>query len=186
MLLLEPSAVVAGPPAVMPVQERIRTQHMVKRTVVLLLLFAMAAAFAACHKETEEDKIRKVIGSVQNAVAEKQVTAVLEHVSRAYRDPQGNDYDGIKSIFAFYFLRHRAVSVSIPALDITVTNDMARAMFQAVLTGRDGADSEHTTILPEALGVYQFNVVLRKEENVWKVLSATWDRIGEGPSPRQQ
>jgi hypothetical protein len=159
---------------------------MVKRTIILLFLAAMAAVLAACPKETEEDKVRQVIDSVHKAVEEKKVTEVLEHVSRSYQDPQGNNYDGIKGIFAFYFLRHRAVSVAIPAIDITVTNDMARAMFQAVLTGRDGGDAANTTILPDALGVYQFNVVLKKEDKAWKVLSATWDRIGEGPSSKQQ
>jgi ketosteroid isomerase-like protein len=159
---------------------------MVKRTIILLVLSALSTSFAACHKETEEDMVRNVIASMQKAVEEKQVTAALEHVSRSYQDPQGNNYDGIKGIFAFYFLRHRAVSVSIPSLDITVTNDMARAMFQAILAGRDGGDPANTTILPDTLGVYQFNVVLKKENKAWKVLSATWDRLGAGPSPPQQ
>jgi hypothetical protein len=159
---------------------------MVKRLFILLAVIVMAGGIAACSRETEEDKVRKVITSVQKAVGEKKVTAILEHVSRAYRDPQGNDYDGIKGIFAFYFLRHRAVSVSIPAIDITVTNDMARAVFQAIVTGKDGGDAANATILPDALGVYQFNVVLRKEGEAWQALSATWDRLGEGPSAAQQ
>jgi len=153
---------------------------MVKRTIILLVLSALSTSFAACNKETEEDRVRKVIAGMQKAVEEKQVTAVLEHVSRSYQDPQGNNYDGIKGIFAFYFLRHRAVSVSIPSLDITVTNDMARVVFQAILAGREGGESAGA-ILPDALGVYQFNVVLRKEGDAWKVLSATWDRLGDAP-----
>jgi hypothetical protein len=155
---------------------------MMKRLFVLFIVVLTAAGFAACRRETEEDRVRKVISSVQKAVEDKKIAAVQEQVSRAYRDPQGNDYEGIKSILAFYFFRHRAVSVSIPALDITVKGDEARAAFQAILAGRDGGDADNKTILPDSLGVYQFDIVLRKEGDAWKAVSATWERLGEGPS----
>ncbi len=133
----------------------------------------------ACSKDTEEDKVKKVVTSVQQAAEEKKIGAVLDHISKSYRDPQGNDYNGIKGLLAFYFFRHQKVSVYMPNIDIVVTGPTAKAMFQAILTGR-GTGEATGGILPEALGAYNFEVLLSKEDGAWKVTSAKWERAGEG------
>jgi len=138
----------------------------------------------ACSKETEEDKVKKVVTTVQQAAEEKKISAVLEHISKTYRDPQGNDYNAIKGLLAFYFFRHQKVSVYMPNIDIVVTGSTAKAVFQAILTGR-GAGEASGGILPEALGAYDFEVLLSKEDGKWKVTSAKWERAGEG-LPRSQ
>jgi len=150
--------------------------------MTILLLMPL---IGACTKETEEDRVKKVITSVQQAAEEKKIAAVLEHISKSYRDPQGNDYNGIKGILAFYFFRHQKVSVYMPNIDIVVTGPTAKALFQAILTGRGAGESAGTTILPEALGAYDFEVQLKKEEGKWKVTSAQWQRAGEGTLPPQ-
>jgi ketosteroid isomerase-like protein len=136
---------------------------------------------SACSKETEEDKVKKVVTSVQKAAEEKQISAVLDHISKNYLDPQGNDYNGIKGLLAFYFFRHQKVSVYMPNIDIVVTGATAKALFQAVLTGRGPEGG----VLPEALGAYNFEVLLKKEDGDWKAASAKWERVGEGAAPPQ-
>ena len=150
----------------------------------ILMLMIPVLLLSACTKETEEDKVKKVITSVQEAAEEKKISAVLEHISKTYRDPQGNDYNGIKGLLAFYFFRHQKVSVYMPNIDIVVTSPTAKAIFQAILTGR-GSGEAAGGILPEALGAYNFEVVLHKEDNQWKVTSAKWERAGEGMVPPQ-
>jgi hypothetical protein len=142
-------------------------------TVVVLLLVA------ACHRETEEDKVRKVISAVQQSAEDKKVLPVLEHVSKTYQDPQGNDYDGIKGLVAFYFFRHRKVGVLIPNIDVTVKGDEALAVFQAILSGKGTGEEAPGGLLPEALGAYDFEVICKKEQGQWKVTSAKWRRAGE-------
>lgn len=152
-----------------------------KRYFLLLYILAAILILATgCHKETEEDKVRKVIDRIQHAVEEKKIAAVLEHIAKSYRDPQGNDLDGIKGLLLFYFYRHQKVSVSIPSIDVTVTGPSARATFQTVLAGRGGGEEAQLAIMPEALGVYDFEVSFKKEEKEWKVVSAAWKRAGEG------
>ena len=151
---------------------------------LILMLMIPVLFLSACTKETEEDKVKKVITSVQQAAEEKKISAVLEHISKTYRDPQGNDYNGIKGLLAFYFFRHQKVSVYMPNIDIVVTGPTAKANFQAILTGR-GSGEVSGGILPEALGAYNFEVVLHKEDNQWKVTSAKWERAGEGVVPPQ-
>ncbi len=143
-----------------------------------LVLPVMLLLLPACHKESEEDKVRKVITRVQQSAEDKKIMAVLSHVSKTYRDPQGNDYDGIKGLLAFYFFRHQKVSVFIPGTEVAVTGPTARAVFQAILTGRESGEPTMTG-LPDALGAYNFEVLFKKEDGQWKVTSATWERAGE-------
>jgi len=150
-----------------------------RRSAVLCMLVLAVLAAASCARETEEDRVKKVLTGIQLAAEEKKISAVLEHISKSYQDPQGNDFSGIKGILAFYFFRHEKVSVYMPNIDIAVTGLTAKALFQAILTGR-GAGESAGTILPEALGAYNFEVILRKEERTWKVTSAQWQRAGEG------
>ena len=141
--------------------------------MILLLLLV-----GGCSKETEEDKVKKIVTSVQQAAEEKKIGAVLEHISRTYRDPRGNDYNGIKGLLAFYYFRHQKVSAYMPNIDIVVTGSTAKAIFQAILTGR-GTGETAGGILPESLGAYNFEVLLSKEDGQWKVMSAKWERTGE-------
>ncbi|MDH4163051.1 MAG: hypothetical protein OEW15_10235 [Nitrospirota bacterium] len=146
---------------------------------VIISLFVIVLLLSGCTRETEEGKIKKVISSIQAAAESKRILAVLEHLSKDYRDPQGNDYEGIKGLLSFYFFKHQAVHVYIPAIDIAVTGYTATAAFDAVLTGRP-ADGSGGTIIPESLGVYRFDVSLKREGDQWKVLSAKWELSGEG------
>ena len=152
------------------------------RAMLMIILFLLPLA-GGCSKETEEDKVKKVVTSAQQAAEEKKISAVLEHISKTYRDPQGNDYNGIKGILAFYFFRHQKVSVYMPNIDIVVTGSTAKAIFQTILTGR-GTGEAAGGVLPEALGAYNFEVLLFKEDGRWKVTSARWERAGEGALPQ--
>jgi ketosteroid isomerase-like protein len=153
------------------------------RPVLMIVLVLMPLA-DGCSKETEEDRVKKVITSVQKAAEEKKISAVLDHVSKNYLDPQGNDYNGIKGLLAFYFFRHQKVSVYMPNVDIVVTGQTAKAQFQAILTGR-GTGESAGGVLPEALGAYTFDVLFNKENGQWRVTSAKWERAGEGTAPPQ-
>jgi hypothetical protein len=148
-------------------------------TILMLLPLAVA-----CTKDTEEDKVKKVLTSVQQASEEKKISSVLEHISKSYQDAQGYDYNGIKGLLAFNFFRHQKVSVYMPNIDIVVDGPTAKAVFQAILTGR-GTGESAGTIIPEALGAYNFEVLLKKEDGAWKVTSAKWERAGEGTGQPQ-
>lgn len=151
-------------------------RHIRKPEWIVPALLLMAIMLYGCHTETEEDKVKKVITTVQKAAESKDVKEVLSHVSKTYHDPQGNDYEGIKGLLLFYFFRHQSVSIFIPELDISVHDRAAAAKFQAVLSGRNKGAGD---ILPEALGVYVFDVSLAQEEGKWKVTSAKWERFAD-------
>lgn len=154
---------------------------MIKRRTQAGVVFAVlltAVFLYACHKDTDQDKIKKVIITVQQSAENKDIKAILSRLSKAYRDPQGNDYDGIKGLLLFYVFRHQKVSIFITNLEVTVNESSAKAGFQAVLSGGSKVGSAGD-ILPEALGMYIFDVSFAKESGEWKVASATWERFGD-------
>lgn len=145
--------------------------------IIVMVVFTQTTA---CHTETEEDRVRKVVSAVQQAAGEKKILAIQERLSRSYRDPQGYDFDGIKGLLAFYFFRHKTVGVAIPDIEVALDGQQATATFQAILTAK-GVDGESANILlPDALGVYTFEVSFRKEDKEWKIVSAQWERVGDG------
>ncbi len=147
---------------------------MITRRPLLIILF-LIPLFCSCLKDTEEEKVIKVVTSVQHAAEEKKIGAVLDHLSKSYHDPQGNDYNAVKDILAYNFFQHQKIGVYIPRVDVVVSGSTAQAMFQPVMTGRDTSGN----ILPEESGVYNFEVDLSREDGTWKVTSATWKRVGD-------
>jgi hypothetical protein len=149
-----------------------------KNIVVLSLLSCLFASAPGCQRATEQDKVKKIITDIQTSAEDKDVKKIIGSLSKAYRDPQGFTYDSLKGMLLGYFFRHQKIHVYITNLDVTMRDASAMAAFQALLTGNDNTGSP-ADLLPEALGLYAFEVSFNKESGDWKVVSAKWDRIAD-------
>jgi hypothetical protein len=150
-----------------------------KSLVTLFLLVVLSMSFLGCHKETEQDKVKKVITDIQKAAGDKNIKKIINNLSKTYNDPQGYNYETIKGLLLGYFYQHPAISAYITNLEISVPDTFAKVVFQAVLTGGNKTGSA-SDLIPESLGIYAFVVEMKKEQDGWKVTSATWVRVGEG------
>lgn len=146
-----------------------------RRVVTILLIFIIAMTVPGCHKETDQDKVKKVITEIQTAGDEKDIRKIMNNLSKTYSDPQGFNYDGIRGLLIGYFFRYPKISVYINNLTISVENTKANAVFQAVLTSGEKTGSV-TDVIPQSLGVWDFDVSLKKESSDWKVTSAKWEQ----------
>ena len=146
--------------------------------ISFLTMCLVAACMYSCHKESEYDKVKKVVLNVQKATEEKDIRVILDSISKTYRDPQGNAYDDIKGLVLAYFYRYQKISLYIPSIEVAVENSSAKAAFQAIMTGR-GAHDPSTAVLPESIDAYAFDVSLKKEPGGWKIVAAKWERIGD-------
>jgi len=156
-----------------------RKDMIMRRVAVILVLLILAGVAPGCHKETEQDKVKKVIAGIQKSAEEKEVRKIMNNLSKSYKDPQEFNYDTIKGLLIGYFYQHPKISAYITNLEISVENTSAKAMFQAVLTGGKKTGSA-ADLIPESLGMYTFEVLLKKEPEGWKVTSAKWARSGNG------
>ncbi len=148
-----------------------------KRLMPAFILFAILFGVSACDRETDENKIKNVITAIQTAAEHKDVKNVIDHLSETYRDSQGNNREGIKALLLGYFFRYPKISVYINNLQITIKESSAQASFETVLTSKEKTGSLKD-IIPQALGIYAFDVELKKESGDWKVTSASWEDIG--------
>jgi hypothetical protein len=146
-----------------------------RRFLFCVVLCITVTCVYGCHKENDQDKVKKVINGVQKAADGKDVGKIMSSLSKTYRDPQGNTYADIKGLVLAYFYQYPKISLYIPTLDVSVEDTSAKAVFQAVLTGRS-ANEASTAVLPESFDVYAFEVKLKKEAGEWKIVSATWER----------
>ncbi len=156
---------------------------MVGRLTLIGLVFTAllcAASLHGCHRDTEQERIRKIIQKVQKAAEKKDIRTILAHLSQTYADPQGNNRNGIKDLLLVYFFRYPTVAVFITDLEISVKSPSASATFQAVLTGNQKNGTG--TVIPESLGLYRFEVKFILENGEWKVVSAQWQRLGDAPA----
>ncbi len=151
--------------------------NIVMKFLAYLLMSVVFIFTIGCHKDTEQEKIKKIIVNIQTAAEEKDVKTIMNSLSKTYKDPQGYDYDTIKGMLLGYFFRHQTVHVYLTNIEITVQDAVAQAVFQAVLSGGNKSSSV-SDILPEELGMYSFEVSLKKEPDEWKVTSAKWERVG--------
>ncbi len=148
-----------------------------RTAVSIVLLIAMSITNSGCHKETDQDKVKKVITGIQKAAEEKDIKKIINSLSKTYLDPQGFNYDSLKGLLLGYFYQHPRISVYITDLEISVSGTFAKAVFQAVLTGGNKTGSA-SDLIPESLGVYAFVAEMKKESDIWKVTSATWVQVG--------
>ena len=139
----------------------------------------MTITTLGCHTETEQDKIKRVITDIQKSAEEKNVKKIINNLSTTYQDPQGFNFDTIKGLLLGYFFQHPKISAYITDLEISVDNTSAKVVFHVVLTGGSKTGSA-ADLIPESLGMYAFEVSLKKEPDGWKVTSAKWERVGEG------
>jgi len=146
-----------------------------KRVVTIFLVFVLALALISCHKETDQDKVKKIITDIQAAGDEKDIRKIMNNLSKTYNDPQGFNYEGIKGLLLGYFFRYPKISVYINSLTISVEDTSARAVFQTVLTSGEKTGSV-TDVIPQSLGIWDFDVTLKKESSDWKVTSAKWEQ----------
>lgn len=146
-----------------------------RRFVTILLIFVITISALGCHKETEQDKIKKVITDIQAAAQEKDVKKIISNLSKIYNDPQGYNYETIKGLLLGYFLQYPKISAYITNLEISIESTSAKAEFQAVLTSGNKTGSA-SDVIPQSLGVWDFDVSLKKESNGWKVTSAKWEQ----------
>lgn len=154
-----------------------------KNTFVALTLPAALMLFAACDggptleipglggKMTEEEKIARILDDVHKAMQTRKVKRVMAHVSPAYLDQEGRDYEGIRAYLNNIMNNYRGIMIERSAPTVIVDGDRARAV-EAFGT-RATATSDQ--LAPMNLQG-QVSVYLQREEGQWKIVE--WGPIG--------
>ena len=128
-----------------------------------------------CSQETEQDKVNIIVVNIQKAAEERDVKKIVDSISRAYRDQQGNDYASVKNILVGYFLQYPKISIYMLNSEVSVENNTAKAIFLVILRGKNEPESTSPALFGE-LGTYDFELKFAKQGAEWKVISAQWNQ----------
>jgi len=136
----------------------------VKQAAVALVL-----ALAACHRATEEERVRAMLDDGSRQVEHGKVAAAVDHLTDDFKDGNGADKQTVKMIVlrevlqgggeARIYRRNEA---------ITVESGAGQASFDALLMR--GNDKSR-------LGTWHFVLTLRKDGGEWKISAAQWRPI---------
>lgn len=120
-----------------------------------------------------EERVRAVIGALEQAAEARDVGALRPHVSEDYADANGNDRRAVLGLATAHFLRHRSVYllVRVGAIELPEPG-RARVDAFVALAGRPIRDPAALPGLQADL--YRFAIALRDEAGDWRVTSAEW------------
>jgi hypothetical protein len=132
---------------------------------------ALALLSGCADEASPEQQVRAVIEAMELAAEQRDVGELMQHISDNYRDAQGQDRTEVSRYVRGYFVVNQSVHLltRIESLEFPAP-DEARVKLQVGMAGREGE--------PGAAGftadVHNFDVVLVREDDAWKVSYADW------------
>jgi hypothetical protein len=145
------------------------------RHVRPIVISAAVAAAAGCSQpDSPEQQVRTTIEQMELAAEKRSVGDLMEHVSREYRDAEGQGPDEIVQYVRGYMVVNQSIHLltRIDAIEFPA-NDEARAK---VLVGMVGRETDAVDAWNLAADLYEFDLALVREDGDWKVSYAKWRR----------
>lgn len=142
------------------------------------LAMGLALALGACKKDTEEQKVLRVVDDGVAAIEAGQVGDAMDLVAEDYSDESGTDKGMIKAYLAGQMLRGDRITIVRRDEKVKVDGATATASFDAALF--QGDRSKLKGVLPQRSGTYRFTLTLRKDGDAWLVTKAKWEAISAG------
>lgn len=138
------------------------------RTCGLLCVLLMAVlVLSGCSRTPPEERLRATIDGLQQAVEQRDGSALQTSIAEDFIGPGGLDRDGARRMAQAMFLRYRDVSVNLGPLEIELRDRHATVRFTAALTGGAG-------VLPESGQLYDVETGWRLEDGEWRLVNADW------------
>lgn len=143
-----------------------------------VLVLGLALALGACRKDTEEQKVLRVIDEGVAAIESGQVGDAMDLVAEDFSSDSGTDKGMIKAYLAGQMLRGDRITIVRRDETVKVEGAEATATFDAAIFQGDRAKLKG--VLPQRSGTYRFTLTLRKDGDAWLVTKAKWQGISAG------
>jgi guanyl-specific ribonuclease Sa len=149
-----------------------------QRFKVVILFMLAALVLSSCAAElSPEERVRGAVKKAAEMVRAKDLKGFMRLVSRDYSGGGVADYDGVKGIVFYEFLKPGALRVFFRDVDVEVEGERAVVNSRAFLVrGKDQASI--TDVIPADADGYSFKVSYRLEDGEWMVISAQWKSVG--------
>ena len=138
-----------------------------------VLVVGIAGLLGGCgEREAPDARIKEVIAAGERAAEARDLSALLEHVSPAFRDEHGGGRDELKQVLRGYLVTHPSVHLLTRVERIEFPyGDFARV---ELTVGSLGRESAAATGFELAADVNDVVLELQLEDDEWKVGRAAW------------
>jgi len=120
---------------------------------------------------SDEEQIVELLNDVHRGMQSRKIYKVLSHVSRAYMDAEGRDYNAIQKYLNDLFKSYKEVSITRVQPQVYVEGNRARAVETFGTRAEPFNANEHPPIVLQG----QMNVYLEKSGNTWQIVE--WGRM---------
>lgn len=132
-------------------------------------LFACIVIGAACARQPDADAIRTAITEMAGAAQAQRSADLLAWISEDFTGNDGEvDRAQLVNLLRAQLLGHRAIGVSLDAINVELSGDRATARFDATLSDASGR------WLPDRSEVLRFVTGWRRERGTWRCYNAHW------------
>lgn len=143
-----------------------------------LLLSVSPWLLGGCSNDPEEPEvqIRQSIDSAQRAASNKNVSDLMEIVSKQYVDGRGLTHQHVARLVAFYLNRYQTVHLftRIKEIDLTDAENAHVDLLVAMAGQPIGEESDLTNLRAD---LYRFNLRFVKENaDSWRIVRTNWSR----------
>ena len=142
-------------------------------------LGGLCLVLAACGGEevSTEDRVRALIGSMEQSLEAGSVRQAAELLHSGYTDPRHTNRRAAMRTLVGITQRHRGIHLFtvIEAIELTPQQDSAKAVVYVAMTGVPVESMDALISLKTDL--YRFELGLTQEDGEWRILSSRWQRV---------
>jgi hypothetical protein len=143
------------------------------------LIFFILASLVLCHcskEKTDRDLILEMVGSVQDFVENKYLTAIMDLLTDDFEDMENRDRDDIEKLLGEYFERYQGIVVHVLGSKI-LRLEGGEAEMETEVSLSSGAAKIFRKLVRYSGQTYRFTLSLVKTESGWRVTYAQWRYI---------
>lgn len=141
-----------------------------------LAMWLFCAILAACGgpSGTPEEAVRAWVTNGEVAAESKDRRTLVDMISESYTDGRGNSRKDIASMFAFYFLRQKSMSILTKVDSVEMHGDSAADVSLTV-----GLAGMNDSLFGLSADAFRFELELENDGDDWLLIGARWGEIGK-------
>ena len=139
-------------------------------------LLGLCLSIAGCaDPESPEQQIRQMVEQGEAAVEEGAYSEIKSLISESYLDKAGRNRRALAQLVAGYMLRHGSIHLltQIDRIEIQGPEDALLSLYVAMAAR---PLQEAGQLLSVRADLLRFDLVLRREDGQWRVISGQWRR----------
>ncbi|QNH12808.1 nuclear transport factor 2 family protein [Xanthomonas sp. SI] len=132
---------------------------------------ALLLALPGCQRDSAEQRLRKDIAAMQEAVEEHRLRDAMAAVAEDFAGEAGMDRAALHNLLRAQFLANARIGVNTGPLSIALQGDDATVRFDAVVSGGDAR------LLSERMQRYAVVTGWREQDGRWRLRHAHWSAV---------